>query len=165
MTSIPKPTKADRPKKEILDKPFKPRKKKSPKAKLKDEADRVFSIWIRRRDYDKMNCRAICISCGLPKSWNEIQNGHYWGRNLTALRFDEQNCNAQCRNCNLKPPFGKGGNIQGYTLGLKKKYGEGIFDILKERLERNKIHKIVTNDKYYADIIKKYTLPASDCYN
>ena len=38
-----------------------------------------------------------------------------------ATRFDEQNCNAQCRSCNR---FDEG-NMEGYRIGLIRKYGEG----------------------------------------
>lgn len=90
----------------------------------KNKLDEVFSKFIRNRD-----CQDdwfTCISCGKIKSIKQADAGHYYGRAILAVRWDEKNVNAQCRHCNRF----QDGNKQGYTIGLIKKYGPDIIDLL-----------------------------------
>jgi hypothetical protein len=71
-----------------------------------------------------------------------------------STRFDEKNCNAQCRSCNR---FDEG-NIPGYSLGLIKKYGFQIVEILmikKHTIFRISQSQINLMNKFYLKEIKK----------
>ena len=56
----------------------------------------VFSRWIRQRD------KGVCIACGLFKTYEELQAGHFApaGGNDLELCFDEHNVNGECEGCN-----------------------------------------------------------------
>lgn len=108
--------------------------------KLKKEADRVFSLWIRARD-------GRCVTCG---STANLQNGHYVSRSWSALRFDEVNCNAQCVGCNVF----KKGNMDEYARFLLRRYGPDVLDELAAKkktyqLKRKELEQII--QKYSAD--------------
>ena len=61
---------------------------------LEKECDRLFSLWIRKRDEGKKCCTCGCF-------WkNEFQCGHYVGRTHLNTRWDEKNAHAQCVACN-----------------------------------------------------------------
>ena len=83
------------------------------------ELDKVFSLYIRKRD--SVGGVGRCISCGkiILAKYNHC--GHFINRRHLSTRFDEQNCNLQCVSCNS---FDEG-NFEGYRAGLIKKYGEG----------------------------------------
>ena len=102
--------------------------------KIIKKLDTIFSQYIRLRDADSKGV-CVCISCGNPQFWKELDCGHYVNRQHLNLRFSEVNCNAQCRKCNR---FDEG-NASGYTLGLIRKYGEEIINDLN--LARNQIVK------------------------
>lgn len=101
--------------------PKKPRQRTY--ASLKTLLDRVFSEWVRKRDFGKG-----CISCGMLHSNNGYQAGHYISRVHLSTRWDERNVNAQCMPCNVW----RRGNAAEYTLGLQAKYGP---DIIKELVD------------------------------
>lgn len=70
-------------------------KKRFSRSKLTAEADRVFSIYIRKRDAGKP-----CITCGA--NWEENhQNWHFASRRHLNTRWIEKNANGQCPKCNL----------------------------------------------------------------
>ena len=89
---------------------------------LKNKLDRVFALFIRKRDtkdgYGK------CISCGKICSYENLDCGHFINRRHLSLRWNEKNSNAQCRSCNR---FDEGNNI-GYITGMIRKYGEGVIN-------------------------------------
>lgn len=89
-------------------------------AKLKKDADKWWSQYIRMRDSDKHGF-AECITCGTKKPWKEMQCGHFVKRSVSMLRFDDENCNAQCMQCNVY----KYGEQYAYSQALDLKYGEG----------------------------------------
>lgn len=121
--------------------------------KLKKELDGIFSVFVRLRDSNEHgNC--TCISCGRVYPINVIQNGHYYTRNLNALRFHEVNGNTQCFSCNCK----RKGNYTGYTVGLIDKYGAGVIDELSE-LSRKSV-KFSVQD--YKDMIMEYSIKAME---
>lgn len=105
-------------------------------SKLKKEADRVFSIFIRQRDTQ-------CVTCG----GRNDHAGHYISRSWLNLRYDPQNVNAQCVRCNI---FLKG-NMDEYTLFLVRTYGIEILDALKQRKRTTQFKR-----KDYEEIIQKY---------
>lgn len=112
--------------------------------KLKLEADRIFSQFIRKRD------KHICYTCGKQLSEKESQCGHYVARNYLALRYDERNCHCQGVECNVF----KSGNIAVYGVKLEKEYGYGILQIL----ENDKFEYIGDTRLFLNKIIKQYAL-------
>lgn len=61
-----------------------------------DEADRLFSEWIRRRD-------GACVRCGRKGTGLHgivgLQNSHFQGRRKEGTRFDPENCDGLCSGC------------------------------------------------------------------
>lgn len=111
----------------------------------KNKLDRIFSIFIRKRDTKDYG---FCVSCGKPITFENCDCGHYINRQHMATRFDEHNCNAQCRQCNR---FDEG-NIQGYRKGLIKKIGlEAV-----ELLEIKKFNKAKYTEFEYKILIQEY---------
>lgn len=102
-------------------------------AKLKKDADKWFSLYIRQRDSE--NGLAECITCGVNKPIKEMQNGHFVSRRASKLRYDEFNCNAQCPGCNLF----KQGEQYIYGKNIDLKYGAGTAEGLMNR--RHETHK------------------------
>lgn len=108
-------------------------KKIGAKPKMK-KADDQFSLFIRQRDADE-NGIIRCISCGKPRHWKKADCGHYLKRQHMATRFDEVNCNSQCKPCNS---FEQGNNVN-YRIGLIKKYGLEVVELLEIR-QNNTCH-------------------------
>lgn len=111
-------------------------KKQKTIGQLKRDADRVFSLWIRKRD-------KRCVTCGSRPD----HAGHYVPRNWLGLRYNEVNVHAQCVSCNI---FKKGA-MDEYALFLKSHYGLDILDILKTMKVPKQFKR-----KDYERIIKKY---------
>lgn len=69
-------------------------KKRFSRSKLTDEADRVWSIYIRKRDAGNP-----CITCNTP--WTETaQAWHFMSRRHLSTRWIEKNWHGQCVACN-----------------------------------------------------------------
>lgn len=81
--------------------------------KLKKEADRVFSQYVRLRD------EGICITCG--SATGQMQAGHFQSRRYNATRYEEENVNAQCYRCNV---LFYGEQFK-YAHAIDLKYGDG----------------------------------------
>ena len=99
--------------------------------KLKKKLDRLFSKFIKLRDGGLEFFK--CISCQKTKPLSQFNAGHYWSRRYMSTRYDEKNVNGQCIYCNMH----LSGNIQGYQIGLIKKYGEEILQHLE--IKKNNI--------------------------
>jgi len=99
--------------------------------KLKKKLDRLFSKFIKLRDGGQEFFK--CISCQKTKPLSQFNAGHYWSRRYMSTRYDEKNVNGQCIYCNMH----LSGNIQGYQIGLIKKYGEEILQHLE--IKKNNI--------------------------
>ena len=98
-----------------------PRKKKS-KAKLRKELTGVFNKFIRLKDKGKP-----CISCG---EYRVLYAGHFYPVGAfpePTICFDERVVNGQCFECNNE----KGGNEEGYKLGLISRHGSEIINELE----------------------------------
>src|ERR1035437_3381143 len=104
---------------------------KSKLLRLKDNAWKTFSKWIRERD-------GHCVTCGAGAE----NAGHFWHN---MLDFDEININAQCVHCNKW----MSGNLAVYAIYLIKKHGLRKFLDLYDRhnLEKGKTHKY--DEAYY----------------
>jgi hypothetical protein len=113
---------------------------------LKVKLDAVFSIFIRLRDSKDGYVKCYC--CGKILPWKESQNMHFIPRQHLSLRFSEINCHAGCIKCN----YYDNGNIEQYTLHLKKEYGDDIVERLV--LIKNKPNKI--SDFEYRAMISHY---------
>lgn len=112
--------------------------------RLKKEADRVFSLWIRARD------NHICFTCNRKLDPKQSQNGHYVSRSHNSLRYDERNCHVQCMACNVF----KHGAMDVYALKLIAKYGDNILIDLQR--EKNKVKQWTI--KGLQELIERYTM-------
>lgn len=108
----------------------------------KDRLDKVFSIYVRRRDVDKG-----CISCGQALRFDYCDAGHYIPRTHTATRWNVYNVNAQCYTCNRLLD----GNIAAYRQGLIKRYGIEVV----ERLEKLKHTTVKVSNRDIKQLIKR----------
>jgi len=90
-------------------------KKEKSISNLKKEADRVFSLFIRKK-YANWKDEVICFTCGKVFKITEIQNGHYVSRVYNNLRWSEKNCRPQCYSCNVM----KNGNMDEFAIRLEK---------------------------------------------
>ena len=67
---------------------------------LVNKLDKVFSLYIRKRDAMPYGGRYFkCISCGRVLPFEQADCGHFWSRRHMATRFDEDNCNSECSHC------------------------------------------------------------------
>ncbi len=66
-----------------------------------DQADKVFSQFIRLRDGECMRCgsRVELNNNGMPITH---QNSHYFSRGREGTRFDPQNCDCLCYGCHVR---------------------------------------------------------------
>lgn len=114
----------------------------------KEKLDRVFSKYIRLRDAST-NGYIRCYCCGKAVHWKKAHNMHFIPRQHMGTRFDEINCHAGCIKCN----YYDNGNIEMYTINLKKEYGSDIVEKLV--LKKNIGRKI--NQFEYKELIKHYS--------
>lgn len=105
---------------------------------LKRKADKVFSIFIRKRD-------GVCFTCG---SRRNLQCGHFISRSHNATRYDELNCWTQCVGCNVF----KNGNMAEFSYRLLKKIGQEKFTALIKKGRQIKQFTVKELEK----IIKTY---------
>ena len=115
--------------------------RKTSKKNYKKKLDTIFSQFIRLRDNGKG-----CYTCGVKKTWKELQCGHFIPRQYFALRYDERNCHSQCYACNML----YNGQPSKYALNLIKEYGEGIIQELENLRQR------ITKDFPYELKIEEY---------
>lgn len=101
--------------------------KRKPSLKsLRAKLDKVFSIYIRKRD--AKNGYARCVTCGREYTWQEGHAGHFIKRQHLATRYDPRNCHFQDAYCNTY----RGGALIEYTLYMQKRYGQAVIDELME---------------------------------
>lgn len=115
--------------------------------KLKKEADRLFSLFIRQK-YANSEGIVKCFTCEYSNHWKKLQNGHFVSRYYLATRYDERNCRPQCYTCNMF----RNGMTPHFAENLKKEYGPGIIEELFAKA------RPLTKDFDYQAIITKYTL-------
>lgn len=107
-------------------------------AKLKKDADKYFSKYVRLRDSE--NGVAECITCGVRKPVSQMQAGHFVRRSVNLLRYDEENVNAQCVGCNMF----KHGEQYAYSKALDLKYGDGTAEKLMS--QKHLTHKLTIEE-------------------
>lgn len=112
-------------------------------------ADIVFSRWIKKRDAFG-DGTFKCISCGQFKSIKVAQNGHYYSRNFTAVRYHEDNCHLECVGCNCLDDH----HLIGYRANLEIKIGSERLKWLDDNYKSG--HKWDRSD--LLELIKKYKL-------
>lgn len=101
-------------------------RKKSEYQKRLDAVQKVANKYARLRDCFGTG-GASCISCGVWKSFEELDGGHFIPATASSVRFDERNINAQCHRCNrFLHGFGRG-----YYRGMLQKYGQAVIDDLE----------------------------------
>jgi len=92
---------------------------------LIEDADAIFSKWLRMNDTDK-NGNISCFICEAVICWQDAQCMHYIKRSASLfLRHDPRNCKSGCDTCNCK----KGGNYIEYAKKLEAA-SPGITEIL-----------------------------------
>lgn len=94
--------------------------KKPTRKSLVEKLDKIFSIYIRRKD--AVDNIATCVTCGKKDHWSKLQNGHWASRKHYNTRWDETNCHVQCAGCNVF----RAGEIYLYTKYLCSKYGNNF---------------------------------------
>ena len=94
--------------------------KKPTRKSLVEKLDKIFSIYIRRKD--AIDNIATCVTCGKKDHWSKLQNGHWASRKHYNTRWDETNCHVQCAGCNVF----RAGEIYLYTKYLCSKYGNNF---------------------------------------
>lgn len=92
-----------------------------------NEADRKFSIEIRKRDGGQ------CMNCGSPMF---LGCSHYFGRGIWSTRFNPLNCIALCQECHELWEHEKNGVYRDFMIMW---LGEEEFNLLKYRAEEVKI--------------------------
>ncbi len=116
------------------------------------KADRIFSKYIRLRF--AINFYVMCVTCGRKDHYKRMQNGHFIGRKVTALRYDEINCNVQCDYCNED----LSGNLKKYQEFLERTYGKSVIPMLK--LKARTAPKLQTYQ--IQEIIDTYTIKVDE---
>jgi hypothetical protein len=115
-------------------------------AKLKQDVQKVFNMYIRLRDKDKP-----CISCG---KYVEKQAGHFFPVSThDGIRFDEHNVSGECSRCNC---FDEG-HLIGYAINLKERIGQERFDALFERAAEYKKNGWKWSRQELIELKQKYT--------
>lgn len=96
-------------------------------ASLQTKLDKIFSVYIRRRDSDKSgNIR--CITCTAYVFYKDADACHFVSRQYLKTRYDERNVHAGCRKCNRYEE----GRKEDYALFLLNKFGSNIIAELNE---------------------------------
>lgn len=93
--------------------------------KLKKEADRLMSLYVRQSHADE-NGIVTCYTCPYRNHWKKLQNGHLVSRYYLSTRYDERNCRPQCFTCNMY----RNGMTPHFAENLTKELGEGIVEEL-----------------------------------
>ena len=113
-------------------------------SRVKRELDRVFSIYIRRRDILGGEL-SQCFTCKTVQPWKQMHCGHFIERANMATRWDEDNCNTQCVRCNIT----LNGNLDVY----EEKLGEKLVKQLREKSTTTfTIEKMEEMIKHYKNI-------------
>jgi hypothetical protein len=121
---------------------------------LKGKFWKVFAQYIRRRDYLKYG---KCIVCNQPKTYEELQAGHYApaGNCGFALLFDENNVHGECAYDNAF----NSGHLIGYRRSLETRYGRAFVNRLEEKYNDSRYKGKTTKEwskKEYEEKIALY---------
>lgn len=106
--------------------------------KLIKELDRVFSLYIRKRD-------GRCVVCGKTEN---LQCGHLFSRVAYSTRWDVGNCFAQCSGCNLRHEH----DAWPFQRWYIKKFGQDHLEALHQRYRSIRKYK----DAELAELIDQF---------
>ena len=105
--------------------------------------DRVFSLYIRKRDSAPWGGKFFrCISCGRVMPYAQGDCGHFFSRRHMSTRFDEDNCHMECRYCLTPDALILTDMLEWVPLGEMKEgqklfaFEEGVAGANKRRLYR-----------------------------
>ena len=102
-------------------------KKKKTTCWTSKKADTEFSKFIRERD-------KRCFFCPNPAT----QCSHYWGRNISATRYNDKNADGICGGCHMRHE----GNKQGLYRDLKiKQLGQKGYDELRKLAFQSRMNR------------------------
>ena len=90
-----------------------------------DQADTIFSIYIRTRD--KWACQRCYTKYEPPTK--ALHCSHYWSRGKECMRFNPENCISLCYGCHRL--WGHGDEREKYKLFMIKKLGQEKYDLLE----------------------------------
>lgn len=136
-------------------------KSNASKSELLQQADTVFSNFIKNRD--SSGGSLICPGCRKPFRLDAIdKNGkkivqclHFIDRGVYSLRFDEDNAHAGCAYCNLDMFLNKKGKAwKNYREFLVNKLGQAVVEEME--LAHRKINMIETQQ--LKNIIEHYEM-------
>lgn len=136
--------------------------KKTKISSLKKTTQALANRYARERDCFG-DSGAACISCGVWKSFEELDGGHFIPTTSSAIRFDERNINAQCTRCNRFLH----GNPRHYYKGMLRKFGEDVVDDLEARefdtkkWTREELEEIRQYYREKLDDLHRGTLPST----
>lgn len=126
--------------------------KKKPKRKqLVKELDRVFSLFIRKRDRLE-NKGDKCFVCG--QVTDRPQCGHLISRSCFSVRWVPLNCNTVCPGCNYRHEF----RPEYHTLRFIEENGSSVYDKLVQLSKQAIKHDTVclqTMIDYYREETEK----------
>lgn len=128
-----------------------PRSRTNTRKKLTYELDRIFSIYIRRKD--AVNGFAKCVTCPARMPYKLMQNGHFISRKRIATRWDVRNCHVQCKHCNETLD----GNLKVYKAFMLQKYGPDVLYDLKQlansgdKITTIRLSEMITMYKHLVD--------------
>lgn len=108
-----------------------------PISRLKREADRLFSLYIRAK-YPKE-----CYTC--RAKGKTLQCGHFISRSYLATRWNESNARPQCTGCNI---WGRG-----KPLDFEERLKEEIGDVAVEELKVSRKKLIKPTRAFYELLI------------
>jgi hypothetical protein len=117
------------------------RKHKSERKKLVAELDRVFSLFIRKRD-------GYCVTCGRR---DKATCGHLLTRSAYSTRWDEINSAQQCAPCNGRHEW----DASNFTVWFLRVYGQPAYEALTLR---HHTPRKFTNEELH-ELIEKYDSP------
>lgn len=103
---------------------LKPKKQKKPMvSKLKKEADKWFSLYVRYRDGKQVDGEwfSQCITSDVWIPFKKAQAGHFMSRRYNSTRYEEENVNTQSYRDNVMMH----GEQYKYAIALDLKYGTG----------------------------------------
>jgi hypothetical protein len=92
--------------------------------KLHQEADKLFSEWVRKRDMNR--CRNIFAK----KHSEKLECSHFWGRRHYSTRYDPDNCITLCHACHSKWEGEKQGEYRDLMIGW---LGQERYDDLERK--------------------------------
>lgn len=116
------------------------REEKNTMADLREQLDRVFSVFIRI-SYADWQGYVSCYTCGRRLPWQEAQCGHFIRRGHSSVRFHEDNCRPQCIDCNEY----RGGMEDSFEEHLRDDLGDEAVDLL---IALGRTEKQFTDDEY-----------------